>query len=251
MNLRIPLAVTATVGFLTGMVPVGFALTMSDVDAMRNNAATTAPSSSSSSSMMSSSSSMPFWNSSLGVPPAASTLGITCMGLSGDSLSQCLRQLGIFTGTGGMTGMDNPLMMQCTIYTGTQRSECERTRLLSWQMSYGMFRRWMDDMDRQLQTAMTNAGLTVAQVTSIVEGNLNVQTTNDGYADSETMRQAWEVCQQFDGRAQARCMRDALTNNASFENRFRGWADLQESLDESDFFNRSSSSSRSSRSSMP
>ncbi len=240
MKATTPLSVLTALALMAGSIPAAFA-----VNSIYDS--TDSSDSSSSSSWSSSSSSNSSWNSSDYWTTQSSSQSSywlmqhpDCLGMTGDPLDACLQQLGVFpsspngtswlpTNTTWLSSMPN---LHCETYTSADRAACEQQMLTNWIAAYRALHAWVDQMDQHMQDMMRANGLSDMQITDISAGlTTSTSINNTGtYSNTATMRDAWKVCQQFDGRTQARCMRDALTSNSGFDNRFRNWTELDDEL---------------------
>jgi hypothetical protein len=208
----------------------------------------------------SSSSSSDYWNSWNMQGNSSSmmnTQGMGCTGMTGTPLDQCLQNLGVSQDTSNpWTSMTSNSWagsmpsFRCDSYTGTDHTNCQQQLLLDWQSSYRAFQNWETNTSNTMQQMMQTSGLTTLQIQGILNGSITTQSANGGYSDVSTMRDAWKICQQFTGRTQARCMRDALTGETTVTgiNSFSQWEKLANTLNNGTYKNTSSSSWNSSSS---
>lgn len=250
MTLHTPLSIVTALTLLTGSIPATLALSSSDTSSTPWYDTTTSSSSSSSDTS-------DYWNTQSSSDSSAwlqKQLHPDCAGMTGSALDECLQQLGVFPETQngaswlpmGSTWLSNMPNLQCDTYTSADRAACQQQVLTNWMTAYRALHTWVDQMDLQMQDQMRTAGLSDAQIADISAGLTTTQVVNNtGYATTEDMRDAWKVCQQFDGRTQARCMRDALTSSNG-DNRFRDWTALDGLVNGNDSSTNTRSSSSSS-----
>ncbi len=225
--MKTPFSIATAALLLVGSIPAAMALTF--IDDQSGLSVTTSGTSQWSASSQNSS-----WTSSENSNWSAlaqRVVSCTNNNVTGNALTQCLMNAQLFqtTAPSWMSANTNPWMqnmpsLHCNLASGTERVACEQQLINEWQISYRSYRNWVDSMDTSMQEMMQGAGLSEVQVQNIWNGNVSSPDTT-GMSAAVAAREAWKICQKFEGRTQARCMRDALT-----EDRLQEWADLDNVL---------------------